>query len=290
MMPREQIIERAAEPVETHRAVLRFRTPTIGELTGIEFRPVTVRKGVWYNDGFRAPDIRLANMYSRKALGALIDRSIWRTESVTRWIAPETFYDQLIEQMRDRITWNCEWGYNKDYSLPVISTAPLPLVAEQVGVTHEMDFRYAPITVVRFRVPHADVYQTVYYPTPDHALYRASITGSLLICEFAGNSAGDTRWVGDVSRSFALNDVDFISTEKGAHHQSYGKIAPVPEELRRELLHRLTAHYGIFSVGRFATWRNILLDDVVHDIAVVRRLIKSTPYERQLVAVGRGQK
>jgi hypothetical protein len=40
-------------------------------------------------------------------------------------------------------------------------------------------------------------------------------------------------------------------------------------------LFRLTHERNIYSLGRFATWRNILLDDVVDDIAAIKKLLKA---------------
>ncbi len=64
--------------------------------------------------------------------------------------------------------------------------------------------------------------------------------------------------------------------------QEYGKIAPVDDLPRKALLARLTDRHNIFSLGRFATWRNILLDDVAHDATVVKRLMALGSYERKL--------
>jgi hypothetical protein len=50
---------------------------------------------------------------------------------------------------------------------------------------------------------------------------------------------------------------------------------PIDDALRKQLLFRLTHEHNVFSLGRFATWRNILLDDVVDDIVQVKRLLKS---------------
>ena len=60
-----------------------------------------------------------------------------------------------------------------------------------------------------------------------------------------------------------------------AVEQKYGKIAPIDDAQRKRLLFRITHEHGLFSLGRFATWRNILLDDVVDDIAVIKRLARS---------------
>ena len=57
--------------------------------------------------------------------------------------------------------------------------------------------------------------------------------------------------------------------------QKYGKIAPIDDAVRKQLLFRLTHEHNIYSLGRFATWRNILLDDVVDDITMIKKLLKA---------------
>jgi hypothetical protein len=57
--------------------------------------------------------------------------------------------------------------------------------------------------------------------------------------------------------------------------QKYGKIASIDDAVRKQLLFALTHNHTIYSLGRFATWRNILLDDVVNDIAAIKRLLKT---------------
>jgi hypothetical protein len=43
----------------------------------------------------------------------------------------------------------------------------------------------------------------------------------------------------------------------------------------------MTSKYGIYSIGRFATWRQLLLDDVVDDIQHVEKFIRgSSAYNR----------
>ena len=56
--------------------------------------------------------------------------------------------------------------------------------------------------------------------------------------------------------------------------QEYGKIRPIDERLRKEFIFQMTTQHNIYSVGRFATWRQILLDDVVDDIKVVEEFIR----------------
>ncbi len=63
--------------------------------------------------------------------------------------------------------------------------------------------------------------------------------------------------------------------------QKFGKIVQVDEDYRRSIVVRLTEEFGIYSLGRYATWRPLLLDDVVKDIEVIERLMGSK-YSRGL--------
>lgn len=279
--PGKPIYEAQPEPREMHKALLRFRSDAVSQLTGIEFRAVTVRKGVWLCNKFCQPDIRLANMYSQKCLGELRgDRSIWSVEPVTRYIAPETLYEQMVENVGARIYWDSSIELSPAVDLPqAITTAPLPVTLDQLNVTTEAQFHHAPITVIRFRVPRCDLHQTVYFPTARHTLYRASITSDLLIAEFAGEPEGG--WASDMELALNLPlDIEPLEEAK----QSYGKIAPIDETNRRAILGLLTTQHNVYSIGRFATWRNILLDDVVHDCGVVKRLMRGDLYEQRLAA------
>lgn len=285
-LPRARIVEMRARSGAEHKAVLRFRSPVVGEMTGIEFRPVTVRKGIWHEGQWREPNIQLANMYSQKVLWRIADRSLWSTESVTRWIAPEDFYGRLVDSLDNRIDWNTPATF--DGPEAVVSTAPMHVALDAVGINTEgVEFAREPIHVRRFRVPACDVHQTVYFPTHRHGLYRASITGDLLTCEFMESMSQDTTlWWDELHQAFNLRDWPIVPLDDA--RQRYGKIAPIDDNTRRAFINRLTDEHNVFSLGRFATWRNILLDDVAHDISVVKRLINASNYERRLVAAGSG--
>lgn len=258
---------------EAHRALLRFRTEAVSRLTGIPFRQVTVRKGIWYRGEFRPPSIRLANDYSNKVVGEIVpDRSIWSLEPVTRYVAPESLYAQLIEYAGDRIQWGKPDDFEFGNQSPIISTVPLPIVMAAIDMP-PLTLRRASISVTRYRVARCDAFQTVYYPDPKIGLYRASLTGDTLIIERAAGSEPLELENDAIRLAFGV-DWDralFIDNTE----QKYGKIIPLPAEVRKAVLFRLTHDHGIYSLGRFATWRNILLDDVVDDIAVIRRLLQS---------------
>ena len=277
--PTHELIDAMPEPKQTHKALLRFRSQRVGDLVGVEFKPVEVFKAIWLDGTEVPPSIRMSNLYSEKVVGKLLPRSIKQAESVLRYVAPPDLYETLLTSVGSRIT----WGEKADFNTigACISTAPLPLVLADLNYTVRSVFRRSEIAVKRFLIDDADVYQTTYYPTREHTLYRASITGDLLICEFAGEPSG--AWWYDVIASFALErtQIDEIETTS----QQYGKIIPIDEDERRALVAKLTIEHDIFSLGRFATWRNLLLDDVVDDIAVVRRLMKASHYERRLASV-----
>lgn len=288
VFPRENIIEAAPEPQQAHRALLRFRSEVVGKLTGIPFKKVRVRKGLYYK-GFQQPTISFANAYSQKCLGEVVgERSIWNLDPVDRFIAPESFYEQLIDAVGKRITWEAKADYEGAIAFgnrePIISTAPLPTVLEAIGELPEgLEFKRAPITVLRYRLKNCDVHQTVYFPTHEHSLYRASITGDLLLCEFAGEVAGE-EWLLDVAHAFGIRNIN-ESEPLDSVKQSYGKILPITEGVRRKLIHELSLRHKIFSIGRFSTWRNILLDDVVNDAAVIKQLIQGDHYDLRKKAI-----
>jgi hypothetical protein len=284
---RSDVLEREPAPTQSHHAVLRFRSDSVSQLTGIPFRRVRVHKGIWSGAGFVPPSIRAANLYARKVIGfAAGDRSIWNIEPADRFIAPHDFYEQMVNTVWPRISWGREVPFGGVCAgvSQIINTSPLHAVCNEMGMSIDnFTFSRAPISVAKFTVPRADVFQTVYFP--DHAtpVYRASLTGDMLAIEYVhwssiGLSSEDVELV---ARAFGLGDL--VRADATLHHQRYGKIAPMDDGPRRALLHELSARFGIYSLGRFATWRNVLLDDVVHDISVIKRLLTATEYDRALM-------
>jgi hypothetical protein len=271
--PQAAVLEAAPRPRPGHRALLRFRSPAVGALVGVEFRKVRVHKGLWADGAYHAPAIRWANLYAQKVLGAghlKGDRSIWALEPVERFIAPDDFYEQLVAAVGDRVHWGVKAAYAT--TGPIISTAPLPTVLDAMGVTHPLQFHRSPIRVRRWRVHGADVFQTIYYPEPHLTVYRASITGETLIVECVEGKMTEADMQA-IERSFGidLNECQLLEDVE----QKYGKIVPVDDTVRKQLLFQLTHEHAVYSLGRFATWRNILLDDVVDDIAAIKRLLKA---------------
>ena len=269
--PQSVVLEAAPQPRAGHRALLRFRTDAVARLTGVEFRKVRVHKGLWADGAYQQPAIRWANLYAQKVIGRLAgERSIWNLDPSERFIAPEDLYEQLIDAVGNRVRWNTQASFDRTAS-PLISTAPLPLVLKALNIHVAVDFPKAPIHVTRWRVPGADVFQTVYFPDRGIGLYRASITGNMLIAESVdGMEEDDER---EIERAFGIRLYECERME--SVEQKYGKIAPITDAVRKQLLFQLTHEHNIYSLGRFATWRNILLDDVVDDINVIKKLLKA---------------
>lgn len=278
--PNVPIIEASPAP-QPHRALLRFRTDKVARLTGIPFRKVLVRKGLWDDGKFREPTIALANAYSSKVLGRVLgDRSVWNLDPVERFIAPEDFQEQLLDNVRSRVTFACpdDFGVPK----PIISTAPMPVVLNTIGIHNTIAFTRAMIEVRRWRVPYFDVHQTVYFPDPCIGMYRASITGDLLIVESMIN-----KNLPDISEDiYGSFGIDLSKCEPlGKVNQEFGKIVSLADGRRKQLMFMLTHEHGVYSLGRFAQWRNILLDDVVDDIEVIKKLLASgSSYELRKAA------
>lgn len=283
LFPNASVHEARDQESVSHKALLRFRSDALSRLTGIPFRKVTVRKSIWHEGEHRSINLQLANLYSRKTNGSYLDRSIWNLDPVERFIAPEDLIQQMVAAIGPRIHWNdplTGWELKAlAQNGPVISTIPMPLMCDLLCDGDSgfklPQFDYKSITVDRYRIAGADVFQTIYYPATNYGVYRASITGDLLIVERSG-AMMDDGW-NDILESFGLNRYDVKVIEE-SHQQRFGKIAPIDDKWRREFIFNLTHRHNVYSMGRFAVWRNILLDDAINDGAVIKRLINTGSY------------
>lgn len=273
-----------------HKAVLRFRTDKISRVTGIQFRPVQVRKSVW-SDGreYRLPDIRLTNMYSRKVSGGYYDRSIINLDTVTRYIAPEDFHLRLLNQLKNRVHYDhAVLGIDhekiqvKDKNpitrgdSPIVSTLPIPLMSQILGVPSPVDRQASkPVYVQRWRVKNCDLNLSMYYPDERLSVYRASVLGSLLTIESMSKvSPSETRFnFLEVLKSLGIleNDLEYIDEGTQLGKLNYN----ISEDARKNWILGLTVNHRIYSLGRYAVWKNILQDDVCQDIESIRGWISA---------------
>lgn len=287
------------EDFKKHMGVLRFRSPKIGEALGVNFQKVLVHKSI-YSEGkhHNTCTIKHANDYSFKVSGVLSDRSIWNIESVERWIAPDAFHDIMLSRCANRIAFDQKiTSFNANPAQQIISTMPLPVAANIAQInTEEVAFTMQKISVIEFDIPGANVHQTIYFPDefqefPDDTsysrIYRATITGSRMIVEAACSSLEYpvflTSELDMVFAAFGLKSIKHSLLDQGSTWEisNQGKISPIDNVWRRNLLHTLTDQHGVYSLGRFACWRQILLDDVLQDVYRIKHLIESDNYTRR---------
>ena len=276
MNPGSIIYERQKELPNNHGAVLRFRSDKIGRALNIPFKKVRVTKAIWFSGQEVQPTPRIQNMYSQKVTGQIGSRSISNIDPCDRYIAPPDF----IQQLADR----CNIVYNRQVNgplidaefEPIVSTIPLPVMMRILDMDYNIDFARSPIWTTKFKLKNVDAYQTIYYPDLC-PMYRASITGNELIVEQTNNT--DVH-LDTIIRSFGFRDLNIESETKIS--QKYGKIIPIDPIVSRSILAGITAKRNIYSLGRFATWRNILLDDVFEDVLRIQDLMKLDHYSRDL--------
>lgn len=142
----------------------------------------------------------------------------------------------------------------------------------------EVHFPRTPIWSIRAHImgdPKVDVHQTIYYPGSE-PFYRASITSNLLTVEYLQEpeAVGQTEGLCLIlENDFGIKVKPESITFKAIYFQPLGKILPIDEGIRREFILEMTDRYRIYSLGRFATWRQVLLDDVVNDIRMIDKWI-----------------
>ena len=259
-----------------HRAVLRFRSDAVSDLTGITFKKVEVQKGIVVDDNFVQPSIRLSNLYARKVSGMAVTRSINNLDTSIRWIAPADFHAQLLTNLRDRIIVGSTYVPNK-FDEPIISTIPLPVLCEKIGLANPISQqeKEKPIHVLTIEFESADVYQTIYYPEHNTQVYRASMTGNMLIIESTAQVT--SREAMRIMNHFGLHGM--VHTFGKSIVQQFGKFIPLDDVKRKKLMFELTKDFGVYSLGRHATWRKLMLDDTPHDLDVIQRLIEVDEYD-----------
>jgi len=283
-----EVVERQSSLPNNHHGVLRFRTLRVSEQTHIPFREVQVFKGVDESDPIRA-----ALQYSCKVTKGYEVRSLISLEPCMRYIAPDNF----IEQMASGLT----IGYGVDglkYLLPdnrqdvgpIVSTLPMPMLMDATEYDGPRpDFRSLPGWSVSATIDNCDVFVTRYFTNTMKQYYRASITGNILNVEFAGekpavSAAHFEQLVRDAVCSFGIFPDRILSVHEPKTSQ-YAKLATFSKEDRqkaKDFMFWATNQLGIFSLGRFATWRSgLLMDDVVDDVLKIERWMMQGNYERQ---------
>ena len=287
------VMERQESLPNNHKALLRFKSEAVSDLTGIRFKKVNVQKLINYKEvHYHKGSVLLNNLYSLKVTGGVHQRSLMNTEDATRFIAPEDFIDRVSKgttfhfcQDADRHVKN----QMSDSSTPMISTVPITDLAKMLDWDFKQELQTREIWTFTFTLGmDIDVYQTCYYPNPRLPLYRLSITGGKVIAEFCRNPINETAWCDETFKNiyhfleidFGVNRMDYSIDELEQTHQEHGKIVPCDRGEIQEFMGWASREYNIYSLGRWGTHRQILMDDVVHDLKVIGNLIESKGYRR----------
>jgi len=271
---------------DNHGALLRFRSEAVSQATGQPFKKVRVAKAVMVGGELRAHStLKLNNSYSRKVTGEVMDRSVLNLAPVDRYVAPDNFLSTMANGLDIRYGEPLIAGEIKDLQEHVISTIPMPSLMDMVGWKDMPEFKWRSIRTNKADItdPPTNVNQTIYYPESFWSQYRASITGNHLMVE----SSVDAEALDSLDLNNILHYHFGIMDGKLSEHtrkiQKHGKLVPIDERLRRRFIIEMSNRYGIFSVGRFATWRQILLDDLVQDINLISGWLSDVyGYDRNL--------
>jgi len=269
------IVEKQKSLPNNHSALLRFRTDKIGKVIGVPFKKVNVYKGILSEDGksiTNIPNIRDINAYSLKSTGYSIERSIINTKHAMRFIAPANFIEKLAYNAN--IQYNCD---AKDYIIekninPIISTIPMPELMRLLDYRLAPIFKMKPIWTINCELLNVDIYQTLYVPYDENTPYRISITGNKMTIEFAYPPIKNHNYIEQYCETLFGGFVPY--TETTIKKQEYGKIVPIDDFARKRFILWATDNFNIYSLGRYATWKQILLDDVLKDIDIISNFIK----------------
>lgn len=257
-----------------HDAILHFDNPEIGYLIGIKLKKIIIKKGICYKDEiYNISNIKFSNMYSMKVLGGgLSNRSIWNLENKERWISVSDFESKIpvklgckVEKINNNEIFFDGTSERFDF---LISTIPIIYLLNLIDLDSDLSFKFNPIWVYKAELPvFSDVYQTIYFPDIFNPVYRSSVDGNYFIIESL--SEIDDNIIKNVLLNFGFD----FSIKFECNKQSFGKIIPVDDIKRKSLLFQITKKYNIYSLGRFAIWKNIKLSDVYNDLIKIKDMI-----------------
>jgi len=284
------IYEKQEALPNNHSALLRFRTHDLAASIGMQFKKVNVFKGVLLDDGktiTNNPTIKEYNAYSIKSAGYAHERSIINIERATRYIAPQDFINRISSGTEIRYLCDCKdfvtsrgTAINEDAA--IISTIPMPELMSILEYPNIPNFITKTIWTINTFIYDCELYQTLYVPYDYSEPYRVSITGNKMTLEFGYKPTYIDEFI-EAYLKILFPEADMTYSNVSTRQQNYGKIVPIDEEERQKFILWATDKYNIYSLGRYATWRQILLDDVLIDINKIEHWVtQRTGYDRQL--------
>ena len=276
-----------------HHALLRFKSSLVGDACGIPFRQVDVMKTT---DKWRNP-VADAISYSLKCTDTATLRSSTTASGQVekRYIAPSDLINRLYDQVSDKV----KFGFNLEFSdlavqgEPIISTIPMGVLMEILQYQNIPEFGSVTGTTFNFKLPpNYDICTTVYLPDPKDIPYRVSITERELIIECTGQVYFTTEIDACIQSACRCLGIEYLYEEIRAgyksYKQKYSKITKIDESIRRDFITWASRVHGVYSLGRFATWRpGLLLDDIVQDVRIIQRMINGDNTQSYDMAKGK---
>jgi len=274
----------------SHSAILRTRDKRFAEMINAEPSPVKVIKAIWKDGEFVNLTPAIANEYSRKVTGKLEYRSICNVDPVDRYVLDSdwarrcmTYLERHTNVIREFVDSKKLFELiEKDTNGPVISTIPLPALLglmTDIGFDFDLDkddFDFRPVYTSNVDLGESvNLHQTVYIPQENIPMYRLSISGRNLIAE--GSSQFFIEEYAKIINHIFGIDINFRSCKRSK--LPFGKMVPVDDVARKELLAYLTRRFNIYSFGRYACWKpKLMLDDLVDDIGWISKHITNKGY------------
>lgn len=282
------VLEKKKDITENHSAILRFNSDISG-FCPIPLEKATVYKNIFYKgDLYNTSNTRFNNLYSLKTTGKLEIRSISNLDEGVRYIPSQNYFKQLLNLCIERgVKFSTGREVTKDdllrKDINTVITVPLPFILNILGFQcNPFDFSSKEIKTWSISLPDslsANVHQTVYFPDRADLAYRISIVGNRIVVEIPESKLNSDTYVTgmvnqikeQIGNAFGIYHLE---GNGNWHTQKFGKLVAINEELRKELIYNITQKTGCYLLGRFATWRQIMIPEVVNDIIKIEKWIK----------------
>ena len=296
------VFERQGALPDNHQAVLRFRSPALGEVLGIPFKRVRAILCVAPTRGpFIGPNpIGASFAYSFATTGIRrTDRSITRLldgpQIVDRWIAPPDFREILLERIQKDVHFKHYWSPSQHVKgdRPMISTIPmnalLKMVKGKKPFIDQPEFQANSYVAVTADLFDMDAYGSMYNTQPsEHSPWtRISFTGSMVSMEVSltlikkGTTMNYDLLLENVLDDFFGPSIGFKKDQLKIYFSKTDRILPIPDRFRKAFIMHLTDRHNVYSLGRFATWRpGMLLDEIIQDTSIIASMIEGNTASR----------
>jgi len=287
------IDSRAESEGWSHKALMRIRDPALGNLIKCPLRKINAYKFIYYqNKIYDTYQPNLSNMYSLKVSEGISERSIDKLGWEERYLIEGDLdekgiqFNKKVISIKDREIF-CLDGSSYKYD-KAISTIPLPVLAKACNINvKDIDFKSKSFSITVRIIPlkvDCAVNQTAYFPGNNWGIYRATLQEDKIIIEELGDNYGieiNTYALEMIAKSFGITQSILNLEKTEIYVQENGKISPINNEYRKFLILELTEYFGIYSLGRYATWRNITSEDIIPDLNKISQLMEMGEYERK---------